>query len=95
MSNKSTLTRQELLAFFHDIMKGDSQDMPTMEQRMKAATTLMMLLEKHPQEDEGALTFTLTPDQINQMRQALYDRWEGALGERSGDAKNKESAQNV
>jgi hypothetical protein len=86
MNNKSSLSRQDLMAFFQEIMTGEGlgkgEGLPTMEQRMKAASVLMALLEKQPPEDEGVLTFNLTQDQIDQMQSALYHRWEAALKEK-------------
>ncbi len=79
MPTKPKLSRQDLMAFFQDIMQGDplinGENTPSMEQRMKAAVTLMALLEKHPEDDDGLITFKVAPQQIDAMQDALCRSW--------------------
>jgi hypothetical protein len=79
MPTKPKLSRQDLMAFFQDIMQGEAlmngENAPSMEQRMKAAVTLMALLEKHPEDDDGLITFKVAPHQIDAMQEALYRSW--------------------
>ncbi len=80
MTTKPKLSRQDLMAFFQDIMQGDplinGENTPSMEQRMKAAVTLMALLDKQPEDEDGLITFKVAPHQIDAMQEALYQRWE-------------------
>ena len=79
MPTKPKLSRQDLIAFFQDIIHGDplmhGETAPSMEQRMKAAMTLIALLEKHPEDDDGLITFKLAPQQIDAMQDALCRSW--------------------
>jgi hypothetical protein len=84
MPTKPKLSRQDLMAFFQDIMQGDplinGENTPSMEQRMKAAVTLMALLDKQPEEEDGLITFKVAPHQIDAMQESLYQRWETTYG---------------
>ena len=83
MPTKPKLSRQDLIAFFQDIIHGDplmhGETAPSMEQRMKAAMTLIALLEKHPEDEDGLITFKVAPHQIDAMQESLYRCWEKNL----------------
>lgn len=79
---KPKLSRQDLMAFFQDIIQGDAgggDGVPSMEQRMKAAVTFMALLDKQPEEEDGVLTFKVTHQQVQEMQDTLHHSWKHAL----------------
>ncbi|MFM7622730.1 MAG: hypothetical protein ACKO57_07160 [Alphaproteobacteria bacterium] len=90
---KPKFSRQDLMAFFQDIIQGgpvvNGETLPSMEQRMKAAVTLMALLDKQPEEEDGVLTFKVTPQQIQTMQNALYHCWKQSLERALYDQKNR------
>ncbi|MFM7631095.1 MAG: hypothetical protein ACKO43_04705 [Alphaproteobacteria bacterium] len=67
----------------------NGETLPNMEQKMKAAVTLMALLDKQPEEEDGVLTFKVTPQQIQTMQNALYHCWKQSLERALYDQKNR------
>jgi hypothetical protein len=79
------ITTNDLLSFFEEIMQGngivngDGISFPTLEQRIKAAHTLLGALEKQPQKNKDNIHLEITPEELEHMKTALRKRWEQSI----------------
>ena len=81
----TSITTNDLLSFFEEIMQGngivngDSISFPSLEQRIKAAHTLLGALEKQPQKDNDHIHLEITPEELEHMKATLRKRWDQSV----------------